>query len=968
MWWPRDDAPAYGDGLSGGDDGGGSSANAGTVDDDDDAAGSGGVWPALQTYESDLAYVMRFMVDKDLRGAGWLEVDVARATAGAPPAATAQWPQHFYNATHDADYWGDGGAALALVVHHSLVRSVSDVEQSLPPVVRVLSFDIECTSTTGEFPDPDRDPIITVCAMTQLMSADGAVVAASRHGVVFQRGSCDAVRDARVVACATERALLEAFDGFVRAYDPDIVTGYNIDDFDLRYVVTRATALGLRLYFGRGTDWNRLSENSFSSGAYGTRRWVTSHNDGRTNFDMLTFVRREYKLSSYALNAVASEFLNRQKDDLPYKMIPLLQRGSAADRARIASYCLTDAELVLLLMQHLMAHLRATSMARVTGVPLSYVMDRGQQAKIFSLVYRAAGRQYMLLPHVTQTQRTAQRDAIAAQVAAAAAAKQQQQQAAAAAADGNALAGAAVLAGPSPAEGGQWVAAEAERARGGVVPGPDPEASDDEDDGPQAEKGAGAGVGDDVAVVRGGELDELFDDAVAGEYFDGAQRDYVGVDPFSVLLRSRWVAKPTKKRARDGAQQQQPAAKRPPTGAQKRAADVASNRKIGDFFAGGAPALEEAPEGAPEGATAKTKAAAGATAAEYKRDPLYEGAIVLEAATGFYRLPVTTLDFASLYPSIMMAHNMCFSTAVPPEDVDAPYRRRRAPTVRRRRRDDDADGRLFRDGGGAQGRAAEHPRGADCGAARVEAQNGVADGDGGRARDTQQRPAGVQGGVQLGVRRHRRHDRQAADVLYRALGDGIRAADDRADARHHCRTLYAPQRLRARRAHRVRRHRLGDDSVRRRRRRHGDAHGPRRRRAGQPAVHQADIAGVRKGLHAVRPARQETVHWRLLDAARPTGSHRRQGHRHGAPRSVHAGQGAADDAGAVHLHARRLRGGGAAGRRRAVRRCARARRHVEAGDHQVGVAPAGRLQGAAAAHSADAAHAAARRQHGAEAR
>lgn len=43
----------------------------------------------------------------------------------------------------------------------------------------------------------------------------------------------------------------------------------------------------------------------------------------------------------------------------------------------------------------------------------------------------------------------------------------------------------------------------------------------------------------------------------------------------------------------------------------------------------------------------------------------YEGATVLEAKQGFYRTPVATLDFASLYPSIMMAHNLCYSTLIP---------------------------------------------------------------------------------------------------------------------------------------------------------------------------------------------------------------------------------------------------------------------------------------------------------------
>lgn len=42
----------------------------------------------------------------------------------------------------------------------------------------------------------------------------------------------------------------------------------------------------------------------------------------------------------------------------------------------------------------------------------------------------------------------------------------------------------------------------------------------------------------------------------------------------------------------------------------------------------------------------------------------YEGATVLEAQTGAYYAPITALDFEGLYPSIMMAHFLCYSTLV----------------------------------------------------------------------------------------------------------------------------------------------------------------------------------------------------------------------------------------------------------------------------------------------------------------
>ena len=49
------------------------------------------------------------------------------------------------------------------------------------------------------------------------------------------------------------------------------------------------------------------------------------------------------------------------------------------------------------------------------------------------------------------------------------------------------------------------------------------------------------------------------------------------------------------------------------------------------------------------------------------QDDQYQGATVLDAQTGAYYTPITALDFASLYPSIMRAHNLCYSTYVDPK-------------------------------------------------------------------------------------------------------------------------------------------------------------------------------------------------------------------------------------------------------------------------------------------------------------
>ena len=48
----------------------------------------------------------------------------------------------------------------------------------------------------------------------------------------------------------------------------------------------------------------------------------------------------------------------------------------------------------------------------------------------------------------------------------------------------------------------------------------------------------------------------------------------------------------------------------------------------------------------------------------------YEGATVIEPKKGYYDVPIATLDFSSLYPSIMMAHNLCYTTLLDKATVD----------------------------------------------------------------------------------------------------------------------------------------------------------------------------------------------------------------------------------------------------------------------------------------------------------
>ncbi len=109
-----------------------------------------------------------------------------------------------------------------------------------------------------------------------------------------------------------EDDLLIQWRDFIKEVDPDIITGYNIVNFDLPYIIERATALKMQNYafFGRlKNSISKIKSSTFSSKALGTRETKDINIEGRIQFDMMQVILREHKLSSYNLNSVSYRFL-----------------------------------------------------------------------------------------------------------------------------------------------------------------------------------------------------------------------------------------------------------------------------------------------------------------------------------------------------------------------------------------------------------------------------------------------------------------------------------------------------------------------------------------------------------------------------------------------------------------------------------------------------------------------------------
>jgi DNA polymerase delta subunit 1 len=323
----------------------------------------------VETFESNVPFALRYMVDKDMCGGGWVE---------AQPEKCFVRPANMRKSTCDLE--------VDVCCEDLIAHPAEGQWMQLAPI-RVMSFDIECMSERGQgFPTPDRNEIIQIAAVL-------AVLGEKEHlaNVVWTLHSCAPIPGATIFSFEDEGEMLLSFRDFITVADPDFISGYNIINFDLPYLIDRANHLGKEDFSCLGRLANtraKVKDAHFETKALGKRELKEITIEGRVQLDLLVVIQREHKLRSYSLNAVASYFLGDQKEDVHYSIIGDLHRGDENTRRRLATYCLKDALLPMQLTEKLLVMYNFIEMARVTGVPINFLLTRGQMVKVLSMIYR----------------------------------------------------------------------------------------------------------------------------------------------------------------------------------------------------------------------------------------------------------------------------------------------------------------------------------------------------------------------------------------------------------------------------------------------------------------------------------------------------------------------------------------------------------------------------------------------------
>jgi DNA polymerase delta subunit 1 len=331
----------------------------------------------LKMYESNLDPVLRLMHRTGIQSTGWLDSGDECYSA--------------HNAHVDID------------LECKNWRKLTPVENPETAPFVVASVDIECNSSTGKFPDADIEGdacfqiAISLCKFGSDQPYDKTCLC--------YKNTDPNLEGSNVISYATEREMLEAFRDYLHEKDVDIITGWNIFGFDLEYLMKRAIVTKCNLKFfqlSKLRGYNcELKLKKLSSSALGDNDLKLVSMPGRFIFDLFHEVKKGYKLDSYKLDNVSKLYLDDNKIDMPAKeMFARYKEGDPVKLREVAEYCIKDTLLPHRLLSKMCILINLLEMAKATWVPLCFLVERGQQIKVFSQLTKKAREMGFMVPTI----------------------------------------------------------------------------------------------------------------------------------------------------------------------------------------------------------------------------------------------------------------------------------------------------------------------------------------------------------------------------------------------------------------------------------------------------------------------------------------------------------------------------------------------------------------------------------------
>ena len=320
------------------------------------------------TYSSDIVFGQRLLLDRNLGLHIGVKGELIAATSEAAAHIGTKPPLDEEEALLLA---GASGRYPSDLVVRSDLTDLYHVEPFIAPLT-TLSFDLETSIQHGT----------VLCAAAVLRTSDG---------------------DTEATFTGNEREIIQGLIDFVRKCDPDIITGYNINNFDIPVLERRIEAMPakerLRLALGRVPfDDDRGKPNRSSS-----RWWRCT---GRVIMDAWWEARMALRPERESLKHVSQLLFPDQMEKRKMDVDASRMDEEWEERPDVVlEYCLQDAKLPLDILDAIAAQRRRESLGAVAKIPLETAVNGTTSQWVDSLLVRLAERSQVVVPR-TKGQRS----------------------------------------------------------------------------------------------------------------------------------------------------------------------------------------------------------------------------------------------------------------------------------------------------------------------------------------------------------------------------------------------------------------------------------------------------------------------------------------------------------------------------------------------------------------------------------
>ncbi|CAH6420535.1 DNA polymerase family B [uncultured virus] len=370
----------------------------------DNAYNADRVYGACHETEQSIDIYRKLLSDTGIAHCGWFSCSVQEVTQAAKKMSTRK---HEY------------------IVNYKTMKPVAS---NAVPRPLWLDFDLEVYSHNhDQFPRKwnAKDVIHTV---SMIFRRDGDTqdkwieYVVCTYPYIIEDDDIDTVT---IIQVADEAELIVEYARLILLHDPDLIGGYNINQFDNGYLEARIARMSDSWpIMGRLKGRTGVAKNiCWSSNAYRDKDMYIPPNSGRQYLDIYEHITRSMQLSSYSLENVARTIFpddptKRKQDVSPKKQFEIYkavvdarrdgtieqfyqaeeqEHGSGddatyrvlADAGRLIRYCIFDSRIVGYTGNKIFFWVGVREMCNTAGAQPEGLLTRGQQYKVSSLLYHS---------------------------------------------------------------------------------------------------------------------------------------------------------------------------------------------------------------------------------------------------------------------------------------------------------------------------------------------------------------------------------------------------------------------------------------------------------------------------------------------------------------------------------------------------------------------------------------------------